>query len=152
MIPYIKEVSDSLNSYLESCAVSQVKTAQRTTLGLHLLSQLEGTIDDRVYINGYGGSFHIDLYTREDLQLFMTLAPLWTKTTSGDLISYEATIYGVEFHLRAHEAALPDTCKLVEEEVDIPAQPARKEKRMVVKCNKPSEETQPDSTLDQEPL
>jgi len=37
-------------------------------------------------------------------------------------------------------AELPPTCKIVEEEVEIPAQPAveaRMEKRLVVKCNEP---------------
>lgn len=89
---------------------------------------------------GFSPSYFIQVTTtnREDLQLLMTLAPRWSKSPSEDGITYEAEVEGERFQIVAKKAALPATCKMVEEEYELPAveaQPARKATRMVLKCD-----------------
>ena len=101
----------------------------------------EGLSDDVSFSPYY--YLRIDVTKRGDLALLMTLAPIWAKSPDERGISYTATIDGLELHVRATDAALPGTCKLVEEEFEIPAveaKPASTGKRMVLKCdNKPME-------------
>jgi len=80
----------------------------------------------------------ITVNTREDLAVLMTLAPKWTKTPGVNGITYSATVDGEDIQIQAQQAALPGTCKLVEEEYEIPAveaKPATVGKRMVLKCD-----------------
>jgi len=37
----------------------------------------------------------------------MTLAGQWSKETINDVICYKATVKGVRFEIKAHDAALP---------------------------------------------
>lgn len=81
---------------------------------------------------------YITVDNRDDLATLMTLAPKWTKTYATDQIIYEASIEGEMIKIFAVSAALPGTCKLVEEEYEVPAQeakPAYKATRKVLKCN-----------------
>lgn len=97
-------------------------------------------LDDTTEVNSWGGATYFYVTNRDDLMKLMTLAPRWEKTTATSRILYRAIIpYGGPVHIYVSEGALPDTCKLVEEEVVIPATPERVEKRMVVKCNQPPE-------------
>ena len=87
--------------------------------------------------------FWVYVKTREDLQVLMELAPKWSKHNDATTIEYTAEVDGIEVTLKATGAALPGTCKLVEEEYDVPAVPAQPEipatkaVRMVLKCDQP---------------
>ena len=87
----------------------------------------------------------VSAHNREDLAILMTLAPKWTKTVGLNGIDYTATVDGESVQINAAGDALPGTCKLVEEEYEIPAQPATEAKpattakRMVLKCSEPVE-------------
>lgn len=81
----------------------------------------------------------ITVHTREDLAVLMTLAPTWSKTPNAAGIIYCATVEGEEVQIHAQDEALPGTCKLVEEEYEVPAveaKPAHTATRMVLKCDK----------------
>ena len=93
------------------------------------------TFSDPVQINAFGGSIWFDVYNREDLKTAMTLAPSWKKEYEGATIVYEATLHDLPIQLFAKDAALPDTCKLVEEQYIEPAREAQVRTRMVVKCD-----------------
>lgn len=101
----------------------------------------EGLSDDVSFSPYY--YLRIDVTKREDLALLMTVAPIWAKSPDDSGIDYTAMVDGRELHIKAMSAALPGTCKLVEEEYEIPAveaKPASTGKRMVLKCdNKPME-------------
>lgn len=87
--------------------------------------------------------FWVYVKTREDLQVLMELAPKWSKRNGVAFIEYTAEAEGIEVALKASGAALPGTCKLVEEEYEVPAVPAQPEipatkaVRMVLKCDQP---------------
>jgi len=84
----------------------------------------------------------IHVYNRKDLEILMQLAPRWEKTYTDRYINYSALVGGERVSLIAKDNALPDTCKLVEQEVIIEEtpikivalQPRRIEKRLVLKC------------------
>lgn len=93
--------------------------------------------------NPFGGTAWFTVDKREDVTVIMELAPIWTKGTHDTGICYSAEIDGVPYRIIAKDDALPPTCRLVERVVEVPAQPARMEKKMVVECShaeKPSEE------------
>lgn len=91
----------------------------------------------------------IDTTSREDLTVLLTMAPpgtIWRKEPGESSIRYRATIDGEPVTIVAKDSALPPTCKLVEEEYDIPGEPAKpateatpptKGKRIVLKCVTP---------------
>lgn len=87
----------------------------------------------------------VSVYNREDLAVIMTLAPVWSKSAVCDGIDYEAMVDKQRFVIQAKGEALPGTCKLVEEDYEVPAtelvpaKPARIEKRLVLKCLKNEE-------------
>ena len=76
---------------------------------------------------------------REDLMTALSISRggIWQKETREDAIHYTATVDNIPYEIRATNDALPNTCKLVEEEYTVEAQPARQAKRFVVKCNQP---------------
>lgn len=77
----------------------------------------------------------ISVDTREDLQVLMTMGSLWKKRYFGSGIYYVTEINNEEVTLIAHEGALPETCKVVEEEQVIAAQPEQRITRKVIKCD-----------------
>jgi len=83
----------------------------------------------------------ITVRSRDDLETLMTCAPIWTKSFNANNICYEAHIDGQRVQILAYESAMPGTCKMVEEEYEVPAEPAKEAvpahvgKRMVLKCN-----------------
>ncbi len=98
------------------------------------LARIAGQLSESVDFNPYGGTFWFTVSNRADVQVLMQLAPGWDKKTWDGGIDYDAEVDGVCYKIRAADGALPPTCKLVEKEVEIPAQPARIEKRMVIEC------------------
>lgn len=98
-----------------------------------IVSQLSPSCD----LNPYGGTFWFTVSNREDVQVLMQIAPRWSKSTHDSGIDYDARVDGVYYKIRTVDAALPPTCKLVEREVEIPAEPAKIVKRMVVECVTP---------------
>lgn len=86
-------------------------------------------------LNAFGGNYWFTTKSREDVVLLMTLAQRWTKVSDGTAIRYRAVTDGTEYWITAQDGALPPTCKLVEEEVEIPAQPARTAKVLVLRCD-----------------
>lgn len=78
---------------------------------------------------------------RETLVELFKLAPpgvLWRKRYEPAAIEYRCTpVEGVDYEIviTANEGALPDTCKIVEEEVEVPAQPATTKKVRKLSCS-----------------
>ncbi len=120
-----------------------------------LLSSIE--FSDSIDFNFYGDDPWVIAKDRADVEKALSLAPagkLWTKESSdvnGPSILYKCEVIpGVRVHLFVLGDALPPTCKLVEEEVLIPAQPERKEMRRVLKCAgaaKPPEQVSPSDVI-----
>lgn len=91
-------------------------------------------------INVYGGMIYISVNTREALHKVRPCFGAnrtWSKDVLRDArMQYRVTDGPVMLTLTCGE--LPPTCKVVEEEVEIPAEPAKEariEKRMRVICN-----------------
>lgn len=111
---------------------------KRYALCIDILNRLGAQLTDQVHFSPCV-YISVTVSNREDLTVLMTLAPKWSKVPSGNGIIYCATVEGEEVQLAAQNAALPSTCKLVEEEYEIPAveaKPASTGKRMVLKCDK----------------
>lgn len=88
------------------------------------------------------GLFWVTVNTREDLARLMKLAPQWKKKYGTSEIEYVADVDGVEVTIKAQNEALPATCKLVQETVEVaaemvPAQlrPAYTTTRYKIVCN-----------------
>ena len=116
--------------------------ADELTALLPMLAGIE--LADDATINP-GGDLWIHVHNREDLQKCLTLAPMWRKEEAGwtQAIKYFAKVGELTVIVYAHDAALPDTCQLVEESYVEPARPAVEERmatRWVVKCDKPLNE------------
>lgn len=141
-----------LNNNLDARATNLVAETKTTVKGIMLLQRITEPLSDTYELNGYGGVFWVTVKNRDDLRVFMSLAPQWSKENDTTGINYKAIIDGVQFRIRAEDDALPGTCKLVEEEVVIPAQPERIEKRKVVRCNQPVEATTPASEPTETPV
>lgn len=95
-------------------------------------------LGDTVRFYPGGGHFLAYVYTREDLQILMTLSPVWTKVNGSSGIYYESRVNDnqlkAKLTLYAQDGALPPTCK-VETIVEVePAIPERTITRTVVKC------------------
>jgi len=87
-----------------------------------------------VNISGQIPWFHV--HNREDLQTLLSLGPgLWSKCTSTRGIAYSNQIGDYSFTIYAEDAALPPTCRIIEEEITYPAQPARTERVTKVVCS-----------------
>ncbi len=127
------------------CSLEGAEWTRKTcTAGAAALAKVADKLSPDVDFNAYGGSFWFTVKNRDDVQTLMTLAPIWKKNAYEGGIDYNATIDGVEFKIRTVDGALPPTCRLVEQDVVVPARPAepeRIEKRMVVECSKATEAT-----------
>lgn len=96
-------------------------------------------LGDTVQLYPGGGHFLAHVYTREDLQILMTLSPVWTKVKGSSGIYYESkeddNQLKAKLTLYAQDGALPPTCRVEEIEEVEPAKPERIVKRTVVKCD-----------------
>jgi len=89
------------------------------------------------------GILSFNVTDREQLQDLMVLAPRWEKSEGyGGTINYKAYITDDLFgndsllvQITAADGALPPTCKVVEKEEVVPAQPERIVKKKVVVCS-----------------
>ncbi len=120
-------------SYLRDYYTGEIK---RYGLALRLLTEMGERLSESAQFNP-GYFFQAVVDNRDDLSLLMTLAPKWSKSPCAEGISYDANVDGDRFQIVAKAAAIPPTCRMVEEEYEIPAveaQPARVGKRMVLKC------------------
>lgn len=132
---YIKMYEDEIAAY---------------NLAKHIINTLGDKLTDSCRLSP-SGVFWIHINNREDLATVMTLAPLWTKSPGSTGIDYSAVVLGVGVTIKAEAAALPNTCKMVEEEYEVPAQPAvpekpaTKAKRMVLKCEQSNKFAYPDT-------
>lgn len=118
--------------------------AHRTRIirGSEHIASINPKISDTVDFNPYGGTFWFTVSNRDDVQELLRLAPQWKKNIHETGIDYDATVGGVAYKIRTTDGALPPTCRLVEKDVEIPAQPAmpaRMVKRLVVECEQPVE-------------
>jgi hypothetical protein len=89
-------------------------------------------------VSFYGRFLDIDQPTRQEVEQILKTVRVgkWTKTSGTDgTIHYEsATPVIGDLKIRLWQAEPPGTCRLVEEEVVIPAQPERREIRKVLHC------------------
>ncbi len=95
------------------------------------------SLSDQTIVNAYGRYIFFHVYNRDDLQKLLALHPQWSKETVDDRITYSADTITGPVTIHAMENALPDTCKLVEETIVIPAKSEQIIKRLVVKCKQP---------------
>lgn len=72
----------------------------------------------------------------EVMKVISILGGKWTKKLAGTKIDYSADIDG--FLVRCWSGEPPPSCKIVEETVEIPAQPATTEKRLRLVCDEGS--------------
>jgi hypothetical protein len=86
-------------------------------------------------INPYCESVDIDRPTREQVMSVIQAFPgKWEKSPGyGEVPTIDYTLSGCP-SIRLWHAPPPPTCKIVEEDVEIPAQPARVEKRKRLVC------------------
>lgn len=79
----------------------------------------------------------IDHPNRADVERLLALLRIgkWIKEKFGTTLNYvsEQPLFG-SYRIRFWAADPPGTCRLVEEEVVIPAQPEKREKRIVLHC------------------
>jgi hypothetical protein len=146
-IPKLEEIvlPDSLGREVKAAVESALNGAEWTrktcAKGAAQLAKIAGSLSDSVQLNSYGGTFWFTVSKREDVQTLMQLAPRWTKSARDDGIDYSAEVDGVAFRIQTTEGALPPTCRLVEQDVEIPAkpaEPAKMVKRLVVECAQPA--------------
>lgn len=87
-------------------------------------------------IDAMGYSIDVNNPTREQsLAIIRAFGGDWEKNLTpgmSDKVNYTAEIDGR--HVRLWASAPPPSCRLVEQEYIVPAQPERIEKRMVLKC------------------
>jgi len=131
---HIQYVTDNISSVINN----QIKTASNLAIAQLLLDKVDEELSDSFYMNAYSGTIWFDVYNREDLQKLMVITQVWNKSVNFDVIEYKATVNGVEFKISAHDAALPDTCKVIEEEIIVPAVPEHTRKVTRVQCNQPA--------------
>lgn len=127
---------------IESLQSFYASEVARYQLASRLLTDFGPSLSDSASL-APGYYFQVTVDNREDLALFMTLAPLWNKSACTEGISYDSTVNGERFQIIAKAAAIPPTCRMVEEEYVIPAvpaEPAKVGKRMVLKCEQTAEQ------------
>lgn len=83
---------------------------------------------------GFANFIDLDNLTREQVVEALKLFPgKYSKTVSQDRMDYERDL-GNGIVLRFFNAALPPGCKLVEKDVEVPAQPATTRKVYEIQC------------------
>jgi len=109
----------------------------RYQLALKIAKLYQNLLSETVYISP-SSYITIAVYNRSDLLLLMQLAPRWDKESFPSGIYYKADVEGHAITIMAYSGALPPTCKMVEEEEILPAEPAKPERRVmkkVLKCD-----------------
>lgn len=125
--PLVAETLRHADNYEESARNMRTNIAKIA----HVLPELSASAT----INPLGGSIWFTVNNREDVRVLMQLAARWTKESSGSGIDYIGEKDGSYYRIQTIEGALPPTCRVVEEDVVIPAQPEKVVKKMVVKCS-----------------
>lgn len=128
--------------YISSQKTFYAAEIRRMELASRLLDTLGERLSESVSL-APSYYFQVTVDNRDDLSLFMTLAPKWNKTPCTEGISYDAMVDGERFQIIAKAAAIPPTCRMVEEEYVIPAEeakPSRVGKRMVLRCEQAAEQ------------
>lgn len=103
----------------------------------------EGIELEKAYISFFGSYIDFNGPSRKDVEklMYFLRAGKWEKTPCGETFNYETVDeYLPGWKLRLWCAEPPGSCKVIEEEVDIPAQPARKEIRKRLECKPASTE------------
>jgi hypothetical protein len=103
------------------------------------LPALFDKLSDKAEANACSGSVWCHADNRDDLKAFMSLAPRWEKGTDADIMEYRAQVDGIPIIIKAQGEAIPPTCHVIEEEVEVPAQPAHTVKRSRIVCNQSAE-------------
>lgn len=114
---------------------------QANQLAKRILTQLGDKLSDDCSIS-QNGLFWIYPRSRSDVEILLSLAPRWSKHYRPDSIDYSALVDGIMVTLKTAGDALPSSCKLVEEEVEVPAEaevvvpakPARMVRKLVMRC------------------
>jgi hypothetical protein len=97
----------------------------------------EGIELERAHISLWGPFIDFNSPTRKDVEKIMYFfkAGKWEKTPAGARINYTSiNEYIPGYKLRLWCADPPGTCKIIKEEVEVPAQPPRKEIRERLEC------------------
>lgn len=93
---------------------------------------------DSVCISASLNYLWLEVTTAEDKAEAMKLAPkgkFWKKQSGyNGALEYNVEIDNYTITVSVRDGALPPTCEVVEEEVEVPAQPARKQTKKVVRC------------------
>lgn len=102
-----------------------------------------------VQISPYGGSLWITVNNREDLMAALSISngEQWRKDSSDAAITYHWDNVGYPVSIYAQNDAIPPTCKVIEVDEVIPAQPERIVKRKKIQCNEPAEEPTQDAPV-----
>lgn len=80
-----------------------------------------------------GGYLDFDHLTHAQvITVIKAIGGKWDKEPQGDRVNYMTESGGIK--LRCWQGEPPPSCRIVEEEVEIPAQPARKEVRRKLVC------------------
>jgi hypothetical protein len=114
--------------------------------------------DGSISVSPYNKTVDFDYPTREEtLKLMLALgSPKWEKELCGFAsVNYISRTFHPTIKVRIYSAPPPDSCRIVKEEVIIPAMPERKETRYKMICKEEPElstETNeiPESTLSNE--
>lgn len=103
--------------------------------------------DLTVDVSFCGSYLDFDHLSHEDvIKVIKAVGGKWNKEPCDGKINYSTTIEGMR--LRCWQGEPPPSCRIVEEEVVIPAQPERREMRRKLVCIEPKEETLHDEVLD----
>lgn len=126
---------------LQKCMEDRLTSAVEDVVGgMRAVRLLFGlTFDVNVEVVAYSSSLFVKVTKREDLETGLRIAPPgthWQKEVGYDgAIIYMLTFDdGFMVRISAEGDALPPTCKVVEEEIEVPAQAAYKRKKKVVVC------------------
>jgi hypothetical protein len=120
----------------------------KTIDALNELADLELSFDPTIDAGAYFLDFE-QLTHAEVIEIIQKLPGAWDKNENGARIDYirrEPLNCGVKLRIWAGEP--PPSCRIIEEEVEIPAVPARKELRKKLVCKEATELT--DATIQQE--
>lgn len=113
-------------------AVDKLRTYDEIEL---TLISLGAQLSEAANCYTYSKNVFLTVDNREDLQKCLSIGQLWKKSNSSTEIHYSWTDpNGYIWTIHAKDAALPATCKVVTEEVLIPARPAYYEKREKITC------------------
>jgi hypothetical protein len=121
---------------LDNERTANVKAAQALeTLGRQIEAIAE-TCSADCTISWYSQSCYINVPSLDDKLAFLSLAPKWTKSTSGEQMQYRATIDGFYVTVSVGALALPG-CHIEEVTETVPARPAYTHTVKRIVCKRP---------------